>query len=92
MNKTLQIFYIYSDNCSNCERTLGFIDSITAAQDIPVQMMKFRFDEQVALQIAVKNGIDDLPGVVIGESTLQGKNILKSDLEKAILEAWKTKN
>ena len=91
MNKTLQIFYIYADNCNTCEKILGWIDAITKKQNIPVQMLKFRFDDQVALNIAVNNKIEDLPGIVIGagEFVFQGKKILREDIEKAIDKSWK---
>jgi hypothetical protein len=90
MNKTLQIFYIYADDCHSCEKILGWLDEITAKHNIPVQMLKFRFDDKVALNIAIKNNIDDLPGIVIGagSSVFKGKNISKEDIEASIVKEW----
>ena len=90
MNKTLQIFYIYADNCPTCEKILGWVDAITKKQNISVQMLKFRFDDQIALNIAVNNKIEDLPGVVIGagDYVFQGKKILREDIESAIVKLW----
>lgn len=93
MNKKLQIFYIYADDCHTCEKILGWIDEITSSHKISLQLLKFKYNDTIALNIAIKNNIEDLPGIVIGlgDAVFQGKSILKEDLESAMLNSWKQK-
>lgn len=90
-NNVLQVFFIYADNCHDCDKILAWIEAIAAESEIPLQLLKFRYDEKAALNIAVTHNIDDLPGIVMGETkdVFQGKKVSQSQLKAAIIRAWK---
>jgi hypothetical protein len=62
------------------------IESIAVEKRMPVQILKYHYDDPIAVNIAVNNDIDDLPGIVFGsnKNVLQGKAITKEQLEKAM--------
>ena len=84
----VQIFFIYADNCIHCQSALLILESVIKdLKEIPCNILKFHYDTQAAIMIARNNGIDDLPGIVIGKEVFVGKNYTKNKLEKAILKA-----
>jgi len=91
-NNALQVFFIYADNCRDCDKILAWIEEISAESKIPLQLLRFRYDEKAALNIAVQHDIDDLPGIVIGKTkdVFQGKKVSQSQLKSAIIKAWKS--
>ena len=62
------IFFIYAENCNHCDQALLNIETaVKKCSKIACEIMKFRYDTPSAVQIAVNKGIDDLPGIVIGD-------------------------
>jgi len=91
-NNALQVFFIYADNCRDCDKILTWIEEIAAESKIPLQLLRFRYDQKEALNIAVTHNIDDLPGIVIGKTkdVFQGKKVSQSQLKSAMIKAWKS--
>jgi len=82
---TVQIFFIYAENCEHCTEALSKIESaISKCKKIPCEIKKFSYDSPVAISIAINRKIDDLPGVVIGDKTF-----VKHCSEEEIIEAIK---
>jgi len=83
----VQIFFIYADNCKHCAAALKTIHEAVEKSKVECEVLEFLFSTPVALNIARKNGIDDLPGFVIG----QGEAVFKGDdyTEEAIVGAIK---
>ena len=84
----VQIYFIYADNCSHCkdaEKTIN--QSVEKCRDIPCKILKFKYDTQVAVSIAINKDIDDLPGIVIKDSVFQGDNYSESKITEAIKKA-----
>jgi hypothetical protein len=81
----VQIFFIYADNCEHCQKALETIESaITKCKNITCDLKKFLYNDKAAIAIAVNKGIDDLPGIVIGDSTFNGNNYTEAAIIKAI--------
>ena len=89
-SKPLQIFFLYAEECSSCKMILSMMESIAVEKKIPIQILKYHYDDKVAVSIAVNNDIEDLPGIVFGSSknVLQGKLITQEQLEEAMEKAW----
>ena len=69
MDDKVQIFFIYADDCEHCQQAFSTIEAaveLMKVQGIECEILKFHFDTKVAINIASKNGIDDLPGFVVG--------------------------
>ena len=62
----VQMFFIYSEKCKHCDKMLITIESAIKNAEIPCDLKKFLYTKKVAINIAVNNGIDDLPGLVVG--------------------------
>ena len=81
----VQIFFIYAENCEHCQKALETIESaVSKCKNISCDLKKFLYNDNAALAIAVNRGIDDLPGIVIGDSTFIGKNYTEALIIKAI--------
>lgn len=81
----LSIYFLYADNCEHCVAALGTInDAIKSCKNISCEIKKFRYDTPEALNIAIDNGIDDLPGFVIGNESFKGSNYTEESIVKAI--------
>jgi len=79
------IFFIYADNCEHCQAALYTIESaIKKCENKTCNIYKFKYDSKEAITLAVKHGIDDLPGIVIGT-----KVFIKDCSEKDIITAIK---
>ena len=69
----VRISYIYADNCEHCEDALSTIESsIQKCKNIACEIAKFQYDSKAALAIAMAQGIDTLPGFVIGNEVFKG--------------------
>jgi len=84
---SVQIFFIYADNCSHCETALGKIEWAISESGVECKILKFLFSDRVALNIARKNGIDDLPGFVIGDAVFVGDDYDREAIVEAIRNA-----
>jgi len=88
----VKIFYIFADNCKNCDTAISMIGSaIKKCSKISCEIAKFSYTSKAAIGIAVTNGINDLPGFVIGEKVFQGDNYSEKEIIDAIKEATKHK-
>lgn len=79
----VNIFLIYAENCTHCKDVQTNIENaISKCKKIECKLNKIHFDTQEAISLAIRRGINDLPGVVIGESVF-----VKNCSEKEIIEA-----
>jgi len=64
----VKIFFIYADSCEHCALALSTIEkAIKQCKNIACEILKFKYDTLVAINIAINNDINDLPGFVIGK-------------------------
>ena len=81
----VKIFFIYSDSCEHCQKALSTIENaISKCKNIACEILKFKYDTQVAINIAVKNGINDLPGFMIGNKIFNGDDYSLDRIIEAI--------
>lgn len=81
-NKITQIFFIYAENCEHCNKALAILNKIIENKSCKIN--SFHYDTPQALQIAVKHGIDDLPGIVIGNTSFKGNGYTEEKLVEAL--------
>ena len=87
----VRIPFIYADNCDHCQDALSTIENaIKKCKNIFCEIVKFKYDTKVALMIAKAQGIDDLPGFVIGSEVFVGNNYTEELIIKAIKKASKS--
>ena len=67
------ILLIYADNCRDCERMKSFIDIAIKEQGKDIDVKIINSDTDEAIDVAIENGIEDIPGCVIGECVMYGK-------------------
>lgn len=92
MLKELVIVLIYAKDCPDCqemkETISEAIESSSASGNCRIREIDSENDE--AIDIAVENDIDDLPGCVIGSFSFCGKDGYAFDeILNAIDETWK---
>jgi glutaredoxin len=81
------IFFIYADNCDHCKVMSDHLDSvISKCKNTSCIIHKFKYDSKEAIMLAMNKGIDDLPGLVIGN-----KVFIKECTEAQIIDALKAK-
>ena len=86
----IRIPFIYADKCKHCQMALSIIESaIVKCKEIPCEIAKFKYDNKVAISIALAQGINDLPGFVIGDKVFQKDNYTEAEIIKAIKKASK---
>ena len=86
----VQIFFIYADNCKHCRAALLVIESaIAKLPKISCKILTFLYDTKEALLIASNKGIDDVPGIVIGNDVYIGKEYSEEQIVKSIVKASK---
>lgn len=84
----VRIAFIYADKCEHCNEALSAIEgAIIKCKDISCEIAKFKYDTTVALNIAMTQGIDDLPGFVIGKEVFVGDDYDEERIIKAIKKA-----
>ena len=88
MNK-VQIFFIYAEECQDCDDAKRAIGAAIQETDVNCEVKMFNCEERVAINIAIKNDISDLPACIIGNgiAVFQGKNFSKDDIIKALQQA-----
>lgn len=92
VEKMIQIFYIQDDACKSCQKVYNMVESAISKSGIECQILKFKYDTDAAIAIAVNNDIDDLPGFVVSgnsKTVFKGKNVAEEDIIKAIKKAGK---
>jgi len=90
MNDFLLIPFIHAgDDCDDCKQALELIETaIEKCSDIPCKIDQIDSTRNKAFVIAIENGINTLPGFVIGETTFNGNNYTEDEIMKAIRETW----
>jgi len=84
----VRISYIYADKCTHCAAALASIENaMLKCKDISCEIAKFKYDTKAALAIATAQGIDDLPGFVIGSEVFVGEDYTEERIVKAIKKA-----
>jgi hypothetical protein len=88
--RVVRIPFIYADKCEHCQEALSVIEgAILKCKNITCEIAKFKYDTKAALAIAVAQGIDDLPGFVIGSEVFVGDDYDEERIIKAIKKASK---
>ncbi len=86
--KKLKIFFIYADGCEHCQDALQAINnSINYVKDVDCEIVKYHYETQVAISIAINKGIDGLPGFVIGDDVYIGDDYTEKDIIESIVKA-----
>lgn len=92
----VEIFYVYSPNCTKCEWASYTLDCAIKRTGIECNLRKFKFDPELddnhpdnaaAIAICAKNGIEETPGFVIGKSSKHvfvGVSYTEDDIVTAI--------
>ena len=85
---SIQIFFIYADDCLHCNSALLMIETVIAKTQIQCEILKYLFDTPAAINIAANNDITDLPGIVISGKyeryVFMGKNFNEEKITDAI--------
>jgi len=86
----VRIPFIYSDNCQHCEMALSIIKSaISKCKKSSCEIVKLKYNDRVSINIAITQGINDLPGFVIGKEVFQGDDYTEAKIIKAIEKSSK---
>lgn len=88
----MTIYFIYADNCPDCRDMLNTIERAMAMShaDGNIEIKEIESESEDAVNIALEQGIDDIPGCAIGRKTFSGKDSYTYDaLLEAIEETWK---
>lgn len=86
----VRIPFIYADKCKHCKEALSTIEgAILKCKNISCEIAKFKYDSKAAIAIAIAQGIDDLPGFVIGKEVFVGEDYTEDRIIKAIKKASK---
>ena len=87
----IRIPFIYADKCKHCHSALCAIENaILKCKNIPCEIAKFHYDSRAALMIAKAQGIDDLPGFVVGSEVFIGDDYSEERIVNAIKKASKS--
>lgn len=87
MPNLVLIFIIYAHNCSKCEKLITTVGEAVEESKLKCKILKYYFETDVALNICMNKGIDEVPGLVIGEYVTKGNNFTKNSIMKAIKNA-----
>ena len=81
-----EIVFIYADNCFDCERMRIMLYKAKAETKLNYNIKDVNSETQEAIDIAIDNGIDDLPACIIGDTVMYGK---RGFTYEKILKAFK---
>jgi hypothetical protein len=86
MNKTY-ILFIYADDCLDCKRAKQEVQQAIDESKKSCELKLFKFDTKEAVNIAINNGIDDIPACVVGNFhyVFQSDQITKANILESIL-------
>jgi len=85
----VHIFFIYAADCTHCKEVLNNLENaISNCKKIDCKLHKMHYDTKEAITLAINRGINDLPGVVIGNSVFV-KSCSEKELNEAIKKAAK---
>ena len=80
----VQIFFIYAETCEHCKEALLTIERAIKYSKKSCKIIKLHYDTDVAVKIAINKGINDLPGLVIGDDVYIGNNYTEEKIVKSI--------
>lgn len=88
--KEVNIFFIYAPKCKHCKQMEITLESAVERSKIPCNIKKLLYTNKVAVNIAVNNSIDDLPGIVVGATggSFCGDDYDEERILKAIEKSW----
>ena len=91
----VQLFFIYAEKCKHCNQMLSVINLAIKKSKIPCDFKKFLYTTKAAINIALNNDIDDLPGLVVGAGVgvFCGNDYTEDRIVDAInkvAKSWKT--
>jgi len=66
--KEVKLFFIYAQNCPHCKEMEISMESAVERSKIPCNITKLLYTNKVAINIAINNSINDLPGLVVGSN------------------------
>jgi len=88
----VKIFFIYAENCEHCQEALSTIEeAVSKCRNITCEILKFKYNSPVAINIAIANEINDLPGFIVGTKAFCGENYSLKEIVDAIKKEEKTK-
>lgn len=91
MLKELVILFIYAKDCPDCQEMREIIFEAINNSDAPknCKVREINSDSDEAIDIALENDVNDLPGCVIGEFSFCGKDKYTYDeILSAINDTW----
>ena len=83
----MEILFIYAESCRDCSRMKRFLEQAIKESGKNVELRSVNSDTDLAIDLAIDNGIEDIPGCVIGKTVMFGK---KGFTYEAILNAINT--
>jgi thiol-disulfide isomerase/thioredoxin len=82
----IEIPFIYSKSCKDCKKMESLLEKAIEELNADIVLNKIDCEDDLALDLAVDNDIDDIPACIIGDIVLFGK---KNVVYKTILDAMK---
>jgi hypothetical protein len=91
----IPIFFIYAEGCNDCDGMQNAITAVTQSLIVPCEIIRMKYTEKKAIEIASDCGIEELPCCIIGEGknrfAFAGKKYTESSIAQAIEEIWSQK-
>ena len=88
MLKPIQIFFVHAKDFPDCEIAKSEIVKAISDSGVVCDLKLFDSEERVTVNIAIANGIDDIPACVVGnkDNVFQTEDITKDNISAAILK------
>ena len=83
----MKIYFISAKGCKKCDDIRSNLEHFSSYYDI--QVWEIDSEDIEAITIALDNGIDDIPGVAIGDYAVSGEHITMIDIKGIIKKALK---
>lgn len=71
--KLMDIIFISAKGCLDCKRMKSYLGVICSAFD-NINVIELDSESDDAIDVAVKNDIEDIPACIIGNNVMFGKN------------------
>ena len=93
MSNKIKIYLIYADDCKDCKNLKFLIERAIRDCGKDVILEEVNCETEEAIRLSIDNGINDLPGCVIGKYSFSGKHSLTyCTAIDAIEDTWKENN
>jgi len=93
MSNKIKIYLIYADDCKDCKNLKLLIERAIRDCGKDVILEEVNCETEEAIRLSIDNGINDLPGCVIGKYSFSGKHSLTYCAAiDAIEDTWKENN